>query len=172
MNCRKCGKEIQTGYQFCPFCGVKEPIKEDKLVLRNTDWLRLATTEELEQFLQNLKFITAEELSAWCCGMHENICVYEIRVTYSWRYESQNGVVSHGTRSFSGLSAEDTAKETNKLISKNNGNDTRTLRSIDVKTRNLSNSFKAEESGKTWFRTREECEAAIIALRQEINGAF
>ena len=159
MNCRKCGKEIQAGYQFCPFCGTKDPAKEEQLVLRNTDWLRLATMEELEAFLPELKSMTAEELSMWRCGMHENIRIFQIKVNYTWSQKYHNEIERRRS-SIRGFSAKDTEEQIKRISLRGDA-----ITEISVVECNLSGRFKETDDGITWFRTTEECKTAISKIK-------
>ena len=164
MNCRKCGKEIQAGYQFCPFCGAKDPVKEEQLVLRNTDWLRYATEEELASFLKELRIMTAEDFGMWCCGMHENIRIFQIAVKYSRHYEA-NGKTEWHHHLLRGISAKEAIEKIHSIMISGDR-----LHEVFAKEYRLTKSVLEEDEGITWFRTREECEAAINRLMHTIRG--
>lgn len=161
MECKHCKSVIDDSFKYCPNCGKKVLKPSDRLILRNVDWLRFATTEELDLFLPELKTMTTEEFEMWLCGMHENIRVFQIKVVYQvlWKNEWYK-------RNFCGLSASATAREIKDLFK---GFENGKIVSIEAKECKLSKAFKEESDGKEWFRTKEECNAAISTIQPVLN---
>lgn len=160
MECKFCGFEINESFSFCPCCG-KNLKSEERLTLKNTTWLALAPKDKIEQFLPELKSMTAEDLDNWRLGYHINIRAYRIKVKYSRKFYNDHG---EHLSAFSGLSAEETLGKCNELIE-----DGCRIKSASVNAFNLTNLSKMSDCGVRWFYTEEECKKLVDSINLRLQ---
>lgn len=163
MECKKCKTKLDGTFNFCPNCGWKVSRRVDKLVLRNTDWLRLAQEEEVKSFFNSLVKMPVDDFLAWRQEMHENVHVFQIKATYYWMSNSDR---EWNKGNISGLSVKETIEEIN---NKYNSGYRCVFGEIETKEIKLSNACQIKDRGKRWFYTIEECNEAVSEVKEAVK---
>ena len=165
MKCTKCGFDFgETMSNYCPQCGKKLiNNRKEKLVLPNTDWLRLSSDNEASAFFHQINNMSVDDFNSWRQGMHSNVYIYALCFTY--HRPGEISLTRHKPYTFTvkWLTEKDMKDEIDYVIHK--------LRGIPVsllaQKYKMQRSLKSEECGQTWWRTKEECQAVVDRIVSE-----
>lgn len=159
MKCLSCGKEFEEIFSFCPYCGKKVKKPNERKLLSNIQWLQFAERKDAESAFKDIKSMTTDEFLKWIYAKHDNVRVYQIMVRFTW------GNNSEYKSSFYGRSVDETVDFLEERgISQ--------IISVESKERNLSNMMAVDGCGVNWFRTKDECDAAVESVKKEISRKY
>jgi late competence protein required for DNA uptake (superfamily II DNA/RNA helicase) len=162
MKCTTCGTEYDFEFIYCPKCGKKAiNIRREKKSLSNTDWLAVATREELKQTHDMLKTMSFDEFEAWLKDKHDNIYIFRCFVS----------LIEPGSKYATRLrygSVDEMVESIEAAVT--NKNYKRKVVAFCPRESKLLKTTPMDEEGITWWRSKEGCLAALDEIRTKLRG--
>lgn len=160
MKCNNCGAEYEFEFVYCPKCGKKAiNIRREKKSLSNTDWLTIATKEELKITHNMLKNMSFDEFEAWLKDKHENIYIFRCFVSVIYPNEKYALRLRYD-------SVDETVENIENAIRNLKGK----VVAFCPRESKLLKTTPMDEEHVTWWRSKKDCLAALDEIRQKLKG--
>ena len=175
MECKKCKKQFDDEFLFCPYCGLKVESLAEKLSFNNAEFLAICREEDFEKEYLKFSKMSTSEAYHFFHEMHDLVVAYRFKVTGThtdYNIEGKCRGTDFYDKSFErrGMRKEDLADYICSVKIYRDGSKTK-YRNVNISAEPffLKKSY-FKEIGKSVFWTEEDCKNAIIEVARDLGN--